>query len=214
MCRPLPAISANHCNWRKSNPSRRFWRSGSRLARKRCFAHNAKPRRLSGLRLSRTRARLCGVRASPYSEDERKIMKRKATAVWHGGLKDGKGNLSTESGVLRETQYSFSTRFENGVGANPEELIAAAHAGCFAMAFSAELGKAGISPDSISATATVSLDKTNAGWTVTASHLDVTAKIPGANKVQVLGIANVAKLGCPISRLLRANVTMDARVED
>ncbi|HLZ54498.1 MAG TPA: OsmC family protein [Verrucomicrobiae bacterium] len=141
-------------------------------------------------------------------------MKRKATAVWHGGLKDGKGNLSTESGVLRETQYSFSTRFENGVGANPEELIAAAHAGCFAMAFSAELGKAGISPDSISATATVSLDKTNAGWTVTASHLDVTAKIPGANKVQVLGIANVAKLGCPISRLLRANVTMDARVED
>lgn len=141
-------------------------------------------------------------------------MKRKATAVWHGGLKDGKGNLSTESGVLRETQYSFGTRFENGVGANPEELIAAAHAGCFAMAFSAELGKAGISPDSISATATVSLDKTNAGWTVTASHLDVTAKIPGANKVQVLGIANVAKLGCPISRLLRANVTMDARVED
>ena len=141
-------------------------------------------------------------------------MKRKATAVWHGGLKDGKGNLSTESGVLRETQYSFGTRFENGVGANPEELIAAAHAGCFAMAFSAELGKAGISPVSISATATVSLDKTNAGWTVTASHLDVTAKIPGANKVQVLGIANVAKLGCPISRLLRANVTMDARVED
>ena len=141
-------------------------------------------------------------------------MQRKATAVWHGGLKDGKGNLSTESGVLRETPYSFGTRFENGVGANPEELIAAAHAGCFAMAFSAELGKAGISPVSISATATVSLDKTNAGWTVTASHLDVTAKIPGANKVQVLGIANVAKLGCPISRLLRANVTMDARVED
>ncbi len=140
-------------------------------------------------------------------------MKRKASAIWQGGLKDGRGNLSTESGVLRETQYSFSTRFENGVGTNPEELIAAAHAGCFAMAFSAEFGKAGITPDSISATATVSLDKTDAGWTVTASHLDVTAKIPGANKVQVLGIANVAKLGCPISRLLKANVTMDAKVE-
>jgi lipoyl-dependent peroxiredoxin len=140
-------------------------------------------------------------------------MKRKATAVWHGGLKDGKGNLSTESGVLRETQYSFNTRFENGMGTNPEELVAAAHAGCFAMAFAAELGKASVTPDSISVTATVSLDKTNAGWTVTASHLDVVAKIPGANKTQVLGIANVAKLGCPISRLLKANVTMDAKVE-
>jgi lipoyl-dependent peroxiredoxin len=141
-------------------------------------------------------------------------MKRKATAIWHGSLKDGKGGISTESGVLRETQYSFSTRFENGMGTNPEELIAAAHAGCFAMAFSAELGKAGITPDSIAATATVTLDKTDAGWTVTASHLDVTASIPGANKTQVLGIANVAKLGCPISRLLKANVTMDAKMED
>jgi osmotically inducible protein OsmC len=140
-------------------------------------------------------------------------MKRKASAVWRGGLKDGKGSIATESGVLRDAQYSFGTRFENGIGTNPEELIAAAHAGCFAMAFSAELGKAGITPDSISATATVSLDKTDAGWTVTASHLDVTAKIPGADKTQVLGIANVAKLGCPISRLLRANVTMEARLE-
>jgi osmotically inducible protein OsmC len=140
-------------------------------------------------------------------------MKRKASAVWHGGLKDGKGSLSTGSGVLRDTQYSFGTRFENGIGTNPEELIAAAHAGCFAMAFSAELGKAGITPDSISVTATVSLDKTNAGWTVTASHLDVTAKVPGADRNQVLGIANVAKLGCPISRLLKATVTMEAKVE-
>ncbi len=140
-------------------------------------------------------------------------MKRKASAIWRGGLKNGRGNLSTESGVLRETPYSFSTRFENEMGTNPEELIAAAHAGCFAMAFSAELGKAGIMPDSISATATVTLDKTDAGWAVTASHLDVTAKIPGADKTQVLGIANVAKLGCPISRLLRANVTMEARLE-
>ncbi|HXR48775.1 MAG TPA: OsmC family protein [Candidatus Limnocylindrales bacterium] len=140
-------------------------------------------------------------------------MKRKASAIWRGGLKNGRGNLSTESGVLRETPYSFSTRFENEMGTNPEELVAAAHAGCFAMAFSAELGKAGITPDAISVTAMVTLDKTDAGWTVTASHLDVTAKIPGADKTQVLGIANVAKLGCPISRLLRANVTMDAKVE-
>jgi len=140
-------------------------------------------------------------------------MKRRASAVWRGGLKDGKGSILTESGVLRDTPYSFGTRFENGIGTNPEELIAAAHAGCFAMAFSAELGKAGLTPESISATATVTLDKTDAGWTVTASHLDVTAKVSGADKNQVLGIANVAKLGCPISRLLKANVTMDAKVE-
>ena len=104
-------------------------------------------------------------------------------------LKDGKGSLSAESGVLREAQYSFSTRFENGIGTNPEELIAAAHAGCFAMAFAAELSKAGITPESISATATVTLEKTDAGWTVTASHLDVTARIPGADRSKVLGVA-------------------------
>ena len=141
-------------------------------------------------------------------------MKRKASAIWRGGLKDGKGSLLTESGALRETPYSFGTRFESGTGTNPEELIAAAHAGCFAMAFSAELGKAGLTPESISATATVTLDKTDAGWTVTASHLDVTARIPGADRTKVLGIANVAKLGCPISRLLKTKVTMDARVEN
>jgi osmotically inducible protein OsmC len=140
-------------------------------------------------------------------------MKRKASAVWHGGLKDGKGGISTDSGVLKDTQYSFGTRFENGVGTNPEELIAAAHAGCFAMAFSAELGKVGLTPESIAATATVTLDKTDAGWTVTESHLDVKAKVSGANRTTVLGIANVAKAGCPISRLLKANVTMDATVE-
>src|SRR5882672_1396774 len=101
-------------------------------------------------------------------------MKRKASAVWRGGLKDGKGGISTESGVLKETQYSFLTRFESGVGTNPEELIAAAHAGCFSMAFSAELGKAGLTAETIATTATVMLDKTDAGWTVTESHLDVT----------------------------------------
>lgn len=135
-------------------------------------------------------------------------MKRKATAVWRGGLKEGKGTISTESGTLKDTQYSFSTRFENGVGTNPEELIAAAHSGCFAMAFSAELGKAGLTPESISATATVSLDKTNEGFSVTESHLDVTAKVPGADKAKVQEIANAAKAGCPISRVLNAKVTM------
>ena len=128
-------------------------------------------------------------------------------------MKNGKGSISTESGVLKETQYSFSTRFENGVGTNPEELIAAAHAGCFSMAFSAELGKVGITPESIHTTATVTLDKTDAGFTVTESHLEVTAKIPGANQTTVRDIANAAKTGCPISRLLNAKVTMDAKFE-
>lgn len=140
-------------------------------------------------------------------------MKRKASAVWRGGLKDGKGTISSESGVLKETQYSFSTRFENGVGTNPEELIAAAHAGCFSMAFSAELGKAGITPESIHTTATITMDKTDAGFTVTQSHLDVTAKIPGADKTKVLEVANAAKAGRPISRLLKVNITMDAKLE-
>jgi osmotically inducible protein OsmC len=140
-------------------------------------------------------------------------MQRKASAIWRGSLKDGKGSISTDSGTLKDTQYSFSTRFENGVGTNPEELIAAAHSGCFAMAFSAELGKVGLTPESISATATVTLDKTNEGFTVTESHLDVTVKVPGADKAKVLEIANAAKAGCPISRLLNAKVTMDAKVE-
>jgi osmotically inducible protein OsmC len=140
-------------------------------------------------------------------------MKRKASAVWRGGLKDGQGAISTESGVLKETQYSFGTRFENGVGTNPEELIAAAHAGCFSMAFSAELGKAGLTPESIRTTATITMDKTDAGFTVTESHLDVTAKIPGADQAKALASANAAKTGCPISRLLKANVTMDAKIE-
>jgi len=140
-------------------------------------------------------------------------MKRKASAVWRGGLKDGKGTISTESSVLKDTQYSFSTRFENGVGTNPEELIGAAHAGCFSMAFSAELGKAGLTPEFIQTTATISLEKTDSGFSVTESHLDVAVKVPGADKAKVLEVANVAKAGCPISRLLNAKITMDARVE-
>src|SRR6202012_2250502 len=140
-------------------------------------------------------------------------MKRKASALWQGGLKDGKGSISTDSGVLKDSQYSFGTRFENGVGTNPEELIAAAHAGCFSMAFSAELGKAGFTPASIKTTATVTLDKTDAGFTVTESHLDMTAKIPGIDQEKFTAIANGAKAGCPISRLLKANITLDAKLE-
>jgi len=140
-------------------------------------------------------------------------MKRKASAVWRGGLKDGKGTISTESGVLKDTQYSFSTRFENGIGTNPDELIGAAHAGCFSMAFAAELGKAGITPEFIQTTATVTLDKTDAGFTVTESHLEMVAKIPGADREAVIGIANAAKAGCPISRVLNAKVTLEAKIE-
>jgi osmotically inducible protein OsmC len=140
-------------------------------------------------------------------------MKRKASAIWQGSLKEGKGSISTESGVLKQSQYSFGTRFENGIGTNPEELIAAAHAGCFSMAFSAELGKAGFTPASIHTTATVTLDKTEAGFTVTESHLDMTAKIPGIDQEKFIAIANGAKAGCPISRLLKANVSLDAKLE-
>jgi len=140
-------------------------------------------------------------------------MKRKASAVWKGDLKSGKGAISTESGVLKDTQYSFGTRFESGVGTNPEELIAAAHAGCFSMALSAQLGEAGITPERINTTATVTLDKTEGGFTITAVHLDVTAKIPGANKQAFDTAAGNAKAGCPISRVLNAKITMEAKLE-
>ncbi len=140
-------------------------------------------------------------------------MKRKASAVWEGGLKDGKGRISTNSGVLSDTQYSFSTRFEEGIGTNPEELIAAAHAGCFSMALSGQLGNAGLTAESINTTATVTLDKTEAGFTITAVHLDVTARIPGADEQAFETAANNAKAGCPVSRLLNAQITMEARLE-
>ncbi|HVZ37781.1 MAG TPA: OsmC family protein [Candidatus Kapabacteria bacterium] len=139
-------------------------------------------------------------------------MQRKASAVWNGGLKDGKGVISTESNVLSNTQYSFSTRFEDGIGTNPEELIGAAHAGCFSMALSGELGNAGMTAESINTTATVTLEKTDAGFTVTGIHLDVTATIPGADPDAFQAAANNAKAGCPISRLLNAQITMEARL--
>lgn len=141
-------------------------------------------------------------------------MKRKASAQWNGGLKEGKGTISTASGVLSATQYSFGTRFEEGVGTNPEELVAAAHAGCFSMALSAQLGNEGLTAESIATTATVSMDKLDQGWTVTAVQLDVEARIPGAGREDFEKAAMVAKEGCPISRLLNAQITMNARLVD
>jgi osmotically inducible protein OsmC len=140
-------------------------------------------------------------------------MKRIGSAVWQGGLKDGKGTVSTQSGVLNQTQYSFSTRFEDGIGTNPEELIGAAHAGCFSMALSGQLGNAGLTADKIATTATVTLEKTDAGFTVTQVHLEVLAKVPGATADAFNTAANNAKAGCPISRLLNTNITMNARLE-
>ena len=140
-------------------------------------------------------------------------MKRKASAEWRGDLKTGKGLVSTDSGVLAGAQYSFTTRFENGKGTNPEELIAAAHAGCFTMALSGELGKAGLVPEFLKTTATLSLDKLDAGWTVTESHLEVVGKIPGASADAFRAAAEAAEKGCPISRLLNTKITMDAKLE-
>jgi lipoyl-dependent peroxiredoxin len=139
-------------------------------------------------------------------------MIRKASAVWNGSLKEGKGTISTESGVLSKAQYSFSTRFENGRGTNPEELIAAAHAGCFTMALSAQLGNAGLTPESLETTASVTLEKLEAGFTVTKVHLDVEARIPGADQAAFQKAAEAAEKGCPISRLLKAEITMTAKL--
>ena len=139
-------------------------------------------------------------------------MQRTGSAHWSGGLKDGKGTVSTASGVLHGTQYSFSTRFENGTGTNPEELIAAAHAACFSMALSAQLGNAGMTADSIDTTATLTMEKTEAGFSITASHLDVTVKIPGADKAKFEEAAKAAETGCPVSRVLNAKITMDAKL--
>jgi osmotically inducible protein OsmC len=140
-------------------------------------------------------------------------MKRTGSAVWKGDLKSGQGTVSTESGVLSNSQYSFKTRFEDGKGTNPEELIAAAHAGCFSMALSSELGKLGVTAESIRTTATVSLEKTDAGFTITAVHLDLKAKVPGADKATFETATSNAKKGCPVSRVLNAEITLDATLE-
>lgn len=140
-------------------------------------------------------------------------MDRSASAVWRGGLKDGKGTISTQSGVLRDSQYSFSTRFENGVGTNPEELIAAAHAGCFTMALSAQLDSAGNKADEINTTAVVTMEKTEDGPTVTKIHLTTRARVPNIEKERFDELAKKAKEGCPISRLLKAaEITLDAQL--
>jgi len=140
-------------------------------------------------------------------------MRRKASAVWQQGLKDGKGTISTESGVLTNTPYNFSKRFEEAKVTNPEELIAAAHSSCFAMATSAQLDAAGIKAQSIAADATVTLEKVGDGFSVTSSHLDVTIKAPGADRAKVQTAAENAKAGCPISKLLNAKITMEAKIE-
>jgi lipoyl-dependent peroxiredoxin len=140
-------------------------------------------------------------------------MQRTASAIWTGALKDGNGTVSTESGVLSSARYSFVTRFEDGKGTNPEELIAAAHAGCFAMALSAQLGTMNFTPQSIRATAAVTLEKLETGWTISKVHLDVAARIPGISPAAFEAAAASAKANCPVSRLLRAEITMNASLE-
>jgi osmotically inducible protein OsmC len=140
-------------------------------------------------------------------------MKRSATAMWNGDLKSGKGTISTESGVLSNAQYSFATRFEQGKGTNPEELIAAAHAGCFSMALSLQLAEAGLVAQSITTKATVTLEKTGGGFTVTQSHLDLTARIPGASQQAFEQATDNAKNGCPVSKVLNATITLDRKLE-
>ena len=140
-------------------------------------------------------------------------MTKNGSAVWKGSLKEGGGTISTETGVLRDAPYGFKSRFEDGPGTNPEELIGAAHAGCFSMAFSLMLGTAGLTPERIATEAAVTLDKVGEGFEITKVHLTVRAKIPGASDAQFQEIANKAKAGCPVSKLFKAQITMDAALE-
>jgi lipoyl-dependent peroxiredoxin len=140
-------------------------------------------------------------------------MERTASAVWNGSLKDGKGTISTQSGILADAPYSFVTRFENVKGTNPEELIAAAHAGCFTMALSAQLGTMNFTPQSLRTSAKVTLEKLDAGWTISKIYLDVSARIPGITASAFESAAASAKANCPVSRLFKAEITMDAHLE-
>jgi len=140
-------------------------------------------------------------------------MKRKASAVWQGDLKTGKGSISTESGVLQNTQYSFSTRFEDGKGTNHEELIAAAHAGCFTMALSNQLGEQGMKAESLNTTATVTIEKLDTGFAITEVHLDLTARIPQADEAKFNTAVEAAKTGCPISKLFNTKITLQSKLE-
>jgi lipoyl-dependent peroxiredoxin len=139
-------------------------------------------------------------------------MKRKARAIWNGSGKDGEGKLTSDSGVLADTQYSWKTRFADGKGTNPEELIAAAHAGCFAMALAFALGKSGHEPQEIRTEATVSLEQQEGGFAITTVHLDLVATVPGIDAAAFKTIADEAKSGCPVSKVLNARITLDARL--
>jgi len=139
-------------------------------------------------------------------------MKRLASAVWQGGIRDGKGSISTQSTVLKETQYSYSTRFEDGVGTNPEELLEAAHAGCFSMALSLVLNQAGMTAERIETKCAISLEKVGEGFSVTESHLEVEAKVPGATAEAFQKAAEGAKANCPVSKLYNTKITMNAKL--
>lgn len=140
-------------------------------------------------------------------------MKRNASAHWEGNLQQGKGTISAESGALSDQPYGFNTRFEDGAGTNPEELIGAAHAGCYSMALSMILGEAGYTPDAIDTKAAVTLEEQDDGFAITAVHLDVKAKVPGASQQDFDKCANDAKAGCPVSKLFNADVTMEAQLQ-
>ena len=140
-------------------------------------------------------------------------MQRKASAVWQGRLKDGKGTLSADSGVLKQTPYSFATRFEGTPGTNPEELLAAAHAGCFTMALSAQLGNAGMTPERLDTTCTITLEKVGDGFSITKSHLDLVARVPGADQAKFDAAVKAAETGCPVSKLFKAEISVNARLE-
>ena len=140
-------------------------------------------------------------------------MERKASAVWKGSLKEGKGEFSAQSGVFSHTPYSFRTRFEDASGTNPEELIAVAHVACFSMALSAQLGAANFSPESINTTANLTMEKQDSGFTITKVHLDVSARVPNADDAAFQKAAENAKAGCPVSKVLNAKITMSAKLE-
>jgi osmotically inducible protein OsmC len=142
------------------------------------------------------------------------MIKKSATAEWSGGLKDGIGNITTQTGVLDHAPYGFKARFEDGPGTNPEELIGAAHAGCFTMALSGKLAEAGMTAEKLTTTATVMMEKTGDSFTINAVHLDLTARIPGADRQAFEDAARKAKEGCPVSKLLNATISLDAKLED
>lgn len=165
------------------------------------------------IRQNRTLAQRLKYACTPLAIAREQDMQRKASAVWQGGLKDGKGTITTDSRALSGTPYSFGTRFEGAPGTNPEELLGAAHAGCFSMALSMMLGEAGIRPERIDTTATITFEKLDSGFTITRSHLDVAVKAPGADRGKFDEAAQKAKAGCPLSKVLKAEITMNVRLD-